>query len=108
MTRRTLKQFRGDKGPDKWATIKDEFDKFPEAPGDSYKVVAGKDVIYNATPGKSIATGLSTITGFGIGIMTPVTPSGGVFVNCTPTVTGSLVCSTTPVDANISWHAIGL
>ena len=35
MTRRTLAQFRKNKGPDKWVAIKDEFDKFPSAPGDN-------------------------------------------------------------------------
>ena len=107
MARRTIKQFRKNKGPDKWNAIVDEFDKFPEAPGDSYMVVGGKDTIYKGTPGKSITTGLSTITGFGISVMTPVTPANPMAVNCTPGAAGALICSATPADCTISWFAIG-
>lgn len=106
MTRSTIAQLRKNKG-DKWRKLKAEFDKFPEGSTTSQKLVASTATVYNATPGATITTGLSTITGFGFAVITPVTPAGGVFVNCTPTAAGNLIASVTPVDAKISYFAIG-
>lgn len=105
MTRSTIAQLRKNKG-DKWAKLKAEFDKFPEGSTSSQKVAAGTQTIYNATPGATITTGLSAVTGFGIGVITPVTPAYLV-VNATPNVSGNLIASVTPVDAKISWFALG-
>ena len=106
MTRRTLAQFRKNKGPDKWVAIKDEFDKFPSAPGDNYAVAGGTGTVYAASPATDpINTGLTSVTGFGISVMSPVTPDY-IAINCTP-IAGKLYCSTTPADTEISWFAVG-
>ena len=105
MTRLTLKQLRTGKG-DNWKKIKTELDKMVEGPSTSKKVVYGTATVYNATPGKSVATGLSVCSNVVFSVMTPVTPNYLV-VNASPSTSGNFTASCTPVDATISYIATG-
>ncbi len=105
MTRKTLKQLRSGKG-DKWAKIDAELSKMVEGATTDIKMAAGSTTVYKATPGKTVATGLTTITGFGTGVISPVTPANAIAVNATP-IAGNLIMSVTPADAVVSWVAYG-
>lgn len=106
MARKTIRQLRMGVG-DKWKKLEAELDKFPLAQSTNYSIRGGNGTVYLASPGTlPISTGLSSISGFGYGIVSPVTPDY-LTVNCTPGTGGTLVCSTTPADAVISWVAVG-
>lgn len=105
MTRKTLKELRSAKG-DKWAKIYAELSKMVEAPAVDQKVVYGTATVYNATPGGTVTTGLSAISGLTFSVMSPVTPDYLV-VNASPAASGNFTASCTPVDAKISYTAWG-
>jgi hypothetical protein len=106
MTRKTIRQLRMGVG-DKWKKLEAELDNFPTAQSTNYSIRGGTGTVYLASPGVApIDTGLSSIAGFGFGVVSPTTPDYLV-VNCTPGADGTLLCSTTPADATISWVAIG-
>lgn len=105
MTRKTLKELRSAKG-DKWAKIDAELSKMVEGSTTDIKMAAGSSTVYNATPGKTVSTGLTTITGFGTAVISPVTPANAIAVNATP-IGGNLIMSVTPADAVVSWVAYG-
>ena len=60
MTRSTIKQLRTGKG-DKWKKIEAEFSKMVEGSTTDIKMAAGSSTVYKATPGKTVATGLTTM-----------------------------------------------
>lgn len=105
MTRLTLKQLRSSKG-EKWAKLDAELAKMVEGSTTDVKMAAGSATVYKATPGKTVATGLTSITGFSTGVISPVTPANAIAVNATP-IGGNLIMSVTPADAVVSWIAYG-